>query len=65
MSPGRHSFIGLALLLAAVLVAGRPASASVVLLDEHWSPEITANDVKVTEVDTEASGGLPVRTGRS
>jgi hypothetical protein len=30
--------------------------ADVVLLDEHWSPEITQDEVSVTEVDTEAVG---------
>jgi hypothetical protein len=47
-----------ALLLMAIVVASTaaPARASVVLLDEFWSPEITATDVKATEVDTEATG---------
>ena len=46
------------LLLAAALLAGAaaPARASVVLLDELWTPEITVNGVRVTEVDTEATG---------
>ena len=42
----------------AALLAGAaaPARADVVLLDEFWSPEIVQNDVKATEVDTEATG---------
>ncbi len=45
------------LLAAAALLAGAAgqARASTVLLDEHWLPEIVQTDVKVTEVDTEAT----------
>jgi hypothetical protein len=32
------------------------AQADVVLLDEHWSPEIMANDVMVTQIDTDQTG---------
>jgi len=46
------------LVFAAALLAGAaaPARASVVLLDEYWTPDIAQNDVEVTQVDTEASG---------
>jgi hypothetical protein len=55
----RSSFVRVALIVATVaLLAGAaaPARASVVLLDEYWSPEVMVNGVKVTEVDTEATG---------
>lgn len=42
--------------LAAALLASCLASADVVLLDEYWVPEITANEVVVTEVDTTVTG---------
>ncbi len=42
---------------AALLVgAAAPARASVVLLDEYWTPDIAQNDVTVTQIDTEATG---------
>jgi hypothetical protein len=33
-----------------------PGTSGIVLLDEHWFPEIMVNDVAVTEVDTEQTG---------
>ena len=46
------------LIAAAALLAGAAAQvrADVVLMDEYWTPEIMQNDVKVTEVDTQATG---------
>ncbi len=43
---------------AAALLLGpaTPARASVVLLDEFWTPDIAQNDVTVTQIDTEATG---------
>lgn len=52
MSPTRMA--GLVLLLSAL--AARPVAADVVLLDEHWVPEITANEVEVEEIDTVETG---------
>jgi hypothetical protein len=40
---------------AAVLLLGRPALASIVLLDEYWTPEVMVNEVAVREVDTQQS----------
>lgn len=53
MKSRRIALFALAALAAACMA---PASASVVLLDEYWAPDITVNDVKVTEVDTQATG---------
>lgn len=47
------SSVCLALLLA---VTGTAGAGSLVLLDEYWAPEISANDVRATEVDTQATG---------
>ncbi len=51
---GWRVLVGVA--VAALAGTAVPARASVVLLDEYWSPEIMVNDVKMTEVDTEATG---------
>jgi hypothetical protein len=44
--------------VVAALLAGAagPVQASVVLLDEYWTPDIAHNDVQVAEVDTESTG---------
>jgi hypothetical protein len=55
----RASAVRMALLFASAVLlfgAATPARASVVLLDEYWSPEIMVNDVQMSEVDTEATG---------
>ena len=48
-------FIGVTVVLFSATGAAKLACASIVLLDEYWSPEITLGDVAVSEVDTAAT----------
>ncbi len=55
----RARAVRMALVVAAAALlaeAAVPVRASVVLLDEFWSPEVTVTGVKATEIDTEATG---------
>ncbi len=48
-------FVGIAVALLSATLTTNSVHASVVLLDEYWSPEITLGDVAVSEVDTDAT----------
>jgi hypothetical protein len=54
----RWSSVRIVAVAAALVLAGESATdaGGLVLLDEHWSPEIALNDVWVAEVDTEETG---------
>jgi hypothetical protein len=58
MTSGAGMARNLVVMAAAALLVGAaaPVRASVVLLDEFWSPEVTVTDVQATEVDTETTG---------
>jgi hypothetical protein len=53
---GRLSLAWTAAAIAAALAAMPAARADLVILDEYWTPEITVNDVRATEVDTRLTG---------